>query len=374
MKGMKSTEGSILAPDDVILVTGGAGFIGSHLVRMLLARGYRVRVLDTFLYGQSGLDGCAGDAGLEIVEGDICNVRDMMRAAKDAKAVIALAALVGDGACELDHDETIAINIESTKLLCNVVQLSSCIERVVFASSCSVYGATEGLVLNEGSLLNPVSFYARSRIVSETILSRELEGKSVAIMRLGTVFGASARLRLDLMVNTMTCAAVSTGRIRVTGGEAWRPHVHCCDVANAFLLAAQAPHEKVSGEIFNVGSDGNNFTISETAVIVASQIPGTEIEYLESVEDTRSYRVNFDKIRHVLGFAARYRIEDGVQELRDVILSGGIDAGDFRYSNLRYLQERGFRGQAYLSSAAGAADNGHAIGGGPRSEPESTAS
>ncbi|MEE8312349.1 MAG: SDR family oxidoreductase, partial [Candidatus Binatia bacterium] len=244
----------------------------------------------------------------------------------------------------------------------------------VFASSCSVYGATEGLVLNEGSLLNPVSFYARSRIVSETILSRELEGKSVAIMRLGTVFGASPRLRLDLMVNTMTCAAVSTGRIRVTGGEAWRPHVHCCDVANAFLLAAEAPHESVSGEMFNVGSDGNNFTISETAVIVASQIPGTEIDYMDSVEDPRSYRVNFDKIRHVLGFAARYRIEDGVQEVRDAILSAGIDAGDLRYSNLRYLQEFGFRGQTYLTSAAGAADNGHAIGPDPGSEPESAAS
>ncbi len=163
-----------LRRDDLVLVTGGAGYVGSHLVPMLLRRGYRVRVLDTLMYGCSGLTSYMADPRLEFLEGDICNVRDMIRASKDAKAVIALAALVGDAACELDHDETVAINIESTKVLCNVVQLSPGVERVVFASSCSIYGATEGLTLNEGSRLNPVSLYARTRIVSETVLSREL--------------------------------------------------------------------------------------------------------------------------------------------------------------------------------------------------------
>ena len=113
----------------------------------------------------------------------------MIRAAKGAKAVIALAALVGDGACEIDHDETVAINIESTKLLCDVVRLTPSINRVVFASSCSVYGATEGLILNEGSRLNPVSFYARSRIVSEGILTRQMDGAIVY----DTAFGHGIR-------------------------------------------------------------------------------------------------------------------------------------------------------------------------------------
>ena len=335
---------NILKPGDCVLVTGGAGYVGSHLIGMLLERGYRVRVLDTFLYGQHGLYGYDGVAGLEVQYGDICNIRDLIRATKGVKSVIALAALVGDGACEIDHDETVAINIESTKMLCDVVHLTPSIERVVFASSCSVYGATEGLILNEGSSLNPVSFYARSRIVSETILGRELDGKSVVTLRLGTVFGASERMRLDLMVNTMTHRAVANGKITVMGGQAWRPHVHVRDVAQAFLIACEAPNEKVSGEIFNVGADQNNFTISETAVIVASQIPGVEIEYLDTVEDLRSYRVSFDKIKHVLGFTPRYRVEDGVLEVKELLENGEVDPDDIRCSNLAYLNERGFHG------------------------------
>jgi nucleoside-diphosphate-sugar epimerase len=276
----------------------------------------------------------------------------MIRAAKGAKAVIALAALVGDAACELDHDETVAINIESTKLLCHVARLTPSLERVVFASSCSVYGATEGLVLNEGSKLNPVSFYARSRIVSEQMLARDLSGHSVVTLRLGTVFGASPRMRLDLMINTMTYRAIETGRITVTGGQAWRPHVHVRDVASAFLAAAEAPHERVSGEVFNVGSDHNNFTISEAAVIVAGEIPGAEIEYQDTVEDLRSYRVSFDKIRHVLGFTARYRIEDGVREIRQLLASGAIDGELAVYSNLKHLREHGFGGTAPTAADA----------------------
>ena len=335
---------SVLAKGDIVLVTGGAGYVGSHLVPMLLDRGYSVRVLDTYLYGDHGLAEMEGHPGLEIVYGDICNIRDLIRVARGAKAVIALAALVGDGACELDHDETVAINIESTKMLSNVVQLTPSIERIVFASSCSVYGATEGLILNEGSRLNPVSFYARTRIVSEAILSRELEGKSCVTLRLGTVFGSSPRMRFDLMVNTMTARAVSTGKILVTGGQAWRPHVHVRDVANAFLIAAEAPNEKVSGETFNVGSNSNNFTISETAVMVANEIPGTTIDYVDVVEDLRSYRVSFDKIQHVLGFTTRYRIEDGVQEIKALIESGQTSTDDERCSNLLYLKNNGFRG------------------------------
>ena len=336
---------AVLSEGDTVLVTGGAGYVGSHLVRSLLSRGYCVRVLDTFLYGASGLNGCMADARLDLVDGDICNIRDMIRATNGTKAVIALAALVGDGACDLNPDETVAINIEATKLLCQVVRLNPDVGRVVFASSCSVYGATEDLVLNEGSQLSPVSFYARSRILSEGILARELEGRSVVTLRLGTVFGASERMRLDLMVNTMTWNAITLGKIKVMGGDSWRPHVHVRDVADAFATAAEAPDEQVGGETFNVGSDQNNMTISETAVMVANEVGATEIEYIAENNDARSYRVSFEKVRHVLGFAPRHRIEDGVQEMAELFRTGRIDGSDPRYSNLAYLREFGFTGQ-----------------------------
>jgi nucleoside-diphosphate-sugar epimerase len=335
-------KGLLLRQNDLVLVTGGAGYIGSHVVRFLLQKGYRVRVLDTLLYDRSGIGDCSDDPRLEFHLGDICSIRDIHRAAKGAKAIIALAALVGDGACELDRDETHAINVESTKLLCETVRAQTGIERVVFASSCSVYGATEGLVLNEGSKLNPVSFYARTRILSENILRKALEDRSVAVLRLGTVFGASPRMRFDLLVNTMTHAAVRKRTITVTGGQAWRPHVHCRDAAAAFVLAAEASHDKVSGETFNIGADQNNFTISETAVIVASQVSGTNIEYFDAVEDLRSYRVSFDKVRHVLGFVPRYRVEDGVNEVRALLEKNAVDADDPACSNLKFLKLHGF--------------------------------
>lgn len=335
---------NFLRPDDLVLVTGGAGYVGSHLVRMLLERGYRVRVLETFLYGNAGLRGIRPHPRLEVQYGDICNIRDMMRAAGGARAVVALAALVGDGACEIDREETTSINIESTKLLSHVVRHHPDLERVVFASSCSVYGATEGLILNEGSRLNPVSFYARSRIVSEGILRRELDGRSVVMLRLGTVFGASARARFDLMINTMTCRAVRDGVITVTGAEAWRPHVHVRDVAEAFLVATQAPSELVSGETFNVGSNENNYTIGATAELVAARIPGTRIETGGRVDDLRSYRVSFDKIRHVLGFEPSTTIEQGVDEIRSLLEKRGLDWTDPRYSNLAWLKRHGFGG------------------------------
>lgn len=335
---------SFLRSDDLVLVTGGAGYVGSHLVRMLLERGYRVRVLETFLYGNAGLHDVRSHPRLEIQYGDICNIREMMRAANGARAVVALAALVGDGACEIDHDETAAINVESTKLLCHVVRHHPDLQRIVFASSCSVYGATEGLVLNEGSRLNPVSYYARSRIVSEGILRRELDSRGVVVLRLGTVFGASPRPRFDLMVNTMTCHAVQNGTITVMGGDAWRPHVHCRDVAEAFLLATEAAEDLVAGEIFNVGANENNFTISDTADIIARRIPGTRIQHADRVDDLRSYRVSFDKIRHVLGFVPSRGIEHGVDEIRSLLERGHLNWTDARYSNLKWLQSHGFGG------------------------------
>lgn len=174
----------------VILVTGGAGYVGSWLVRKLLERNYRVRILDSLLYGDRGLRDLADHSHVEVIEGDIRHLWTMARAIKGVSGVIALAAFVGDAACDLDPEETIATNYESVRLLADVCRRQG-VRRVVFASSCSVYGANSALVLNEGSWLNPVSLYARTRIQAEEVLLRHAESFEVVILRLATVFGLS---------------------------------------------------------------------------------------------------------------------------------------------------------------------------------------
>jgi len=324
--------------DEVVLVTGGAGYIGSHLVRKLLQRGYQVRVLDKFLYGEHGIAELRGDSNLDLRYGDICNIRDVVQAVKGVRAVVALAALVGDAACDLDPQEALTTNFEATRCL-----LESCREvgvgRVVFASSCSVYGANGNDLLTEGSHLNPVSLYARTRIMSEELLLQEHGMVEVVILRLSTVCGLSPRMRFDLMVNTITARASVEGRVRVVGANQWRPHIHVQDAAEAFLRAVEAPSDVAAGEIFNVGAETQNFTVGEIANKVVQQIPGTIVEYFDRIEDRRSYRVAFDRIRTKLGFVPARTVDDAIREVRTVLQTGEVrDYGDEVYHNVKQLQ------------------------------------
>jgi lipopolysaccharide/colanic/teichoic acid biosynthesis glycosyltransferase/nucleoside-diphosphate-sugar epimerase len=321
-----------------VLVTGGAGYVGSHVVRKLLAQGRRVRVLDSFMYGNHGLTAVRRHPNLELIEGDIRHMDTLTKSVKGIDRVIALAAIVGDQACDLDPDETATINLEATRLLAEVCQRAK-VRRVVFASSCSVYGANSNLTLNEGSWLNPVSLYARTRIRSEAELLRRSGDLSIAILRLATVFGLSARMRLDLVVNTFTAHAYFNRQVRVFGGLQWRPNLHCQDAADAFIAAADAPDEAVRGEIFNVGDNGANHTIREVAEIVGRVVPDVKVEIIEASPDQRDYRVSFDKIKHVLGFRTRFTVEDGVREMALSFAAGELKDPDHdRYSNLRSLK------------------------------------
>jgi lipopolysaccharide/colanic/teichoic acid biosynthesis glycosyltransferase/nucleoside-diphosphate-sugar epimerase len=336
------------AEDHVVLVTGGAGYVGSHVVRKLLERGRRVRVLDTYLYGDHGLRHVLGHPNLELIEGDVRNLRTMTLAARGTHAVIALAALVGDPACEVDPDETMSINLEATRLLMEVCQTTK-VQRLVFASSCSVYGANSELVLNEGSWLNPVSLYARTRIESEQMLLRRRDSLSTVILRLATVFGWSTRMRLDLLVNTFTAHAFFNGKIRIFGGDQWRPNLHAQDAAEAFIQASEADDATVRGEIFNVGSNAENYTVRQIAEIVHKHVPKAALEIVESAADKRDYRVSFDKIRYVMGFTPRHTVEDGVRELLRAFKAGELTEPDGdRYSNYKFLRNHGFAGERRL--------------------------
>jgi len=296
-----------------VLVTGGAGFIGSHLTRMLLDRGYHVRVLERFDYGRAGIDGIMHPR-LEVQQGDICNSRDVSRAVRDVDGVLALAAIVGDPACNLDPEETINLNYTSTKILVEACNFYG-VRRLVFASSCSVYGASENDLLTERSRLNPVSLYARTRVLSESIVFDRAADVEPVVLRLATVFGLSPRMRFDLVVNTLTARAVVDGKIAVFGGDQWRPNVHCRDVARAFTLALEAPASAVAGEIFNVGGNAQNHRIAELGGMVADIVGGVAVDNRSEIPDPRNYRVDFSKIRSTMGFEPEYSVAMGIREV-----------------------------------------------------------
>jgi len=227
-----------MAPRTKVLVTGGAGYIGSHCVRMLLAGGHSVRVLDSLLWGDDALKPMMNGAGnLEVFQGDIRHVEDVVAATKGCQGVIHLAGIVGDPACELDPEATHTINFEATKIMVEVAKYAN-VRRFVFASTCSVYGAAEDYVLNEGSVVNPVSLYAETNLRSEHVILRGFEGTNTipTIVRFATIYGVSSRMRFDLVVNIMSAKAHYERKVRVFGGDQWRPFVHVADAAGLSVV------------------------------------------------------------------------------------------------------------------------------------------
>ncbi len=324
-----------------ILVTGGAGYIGNIVVERLLKKGYRVRVLDMMLFGKDALDPFDGNENLEIVEGDIRHIRDLVYAIKGVDAVIHLAGIVGDPACRVNEEATLSVNVEATKAIMEICKHYS-VERIIFASSCSVYGASKLLLLNEGSYLNPLSLYAKSKIDSEQIIlshAHYFDPKRVTpvILRFATAFGWSRRMRFDIVVNLLTAKAIMDKEITIFGGDQYRPFAHVQDLADACIAAMEADKELVDRQIFNVGDNDLNYKISEVGEIVAKIIPEAEVKYIQHKEDDRNYRVSFDKINHILGWRAKWSLEDGIKEIkREIERLGGVNYRDSKYRNSDY--------------------------------------
>jgi len=317
-----------------VLVTGGAGYIGTFVVEQLLQKGYYVVVLDSLIYGGQGLDGLLGHKNLKLIKGDITDPIKVEEAINGVDGVIALAAIVGDPACQINEAVTRKVNYESVKLLVDL-SIKNSLKRFVFASSCSVYGSNEHVkFLTEDSELNPVSLYAITRVESENYILSKNNLLTSVILRLSTVYGLSRRMRFDLAVNVMTAKAIQEGGIEVYGGNQWRPFVHVQDVARAFVVAYEASADKISGEIFNVGDTDSNYQIDEVARLIQEELPQTRIKSNATLTDLRNYNVIFDKLHKRLNYKTQFSLRDGVREISEFILHFNPEISDSKYSNL----------------------------------------
>ncbi len=317
-----------------VLVTGGAGYIGSTLVRLLLERGYDVVVLDRLFFGREPLADVEDQ--VRIVEDDIR--RFDPRILEGVDAVLDLAALPNDPTCELDPETAMDINYKGRVRVAKLAKKKG-VSRYVLASTCSVYGFQPG-ILDENSSVKPLTVYARASYLAEMEILPLADRRFVATaLRQATVYGLSYRMRFDLAVNGMVKALFKTGVIRIMrDGRQWRPFVHVKDTSRAFISVLEAEPELVNGQVFNVGSDEQNVQIFELAEMV-SKACGQEFRYeWYGSPDRRSYRVSFKKIRELLNYRPHYTIEEGAREVWEALVEGRIDPDDPRTITVKWYK------------------------------------
>lgn len=322
----------------IVAVTGAAGYIGSLLVRRLLDRGYQVRVVERFLYSDLAIRDLLQHPNLSLTIADFRQARGLTKAFEGADTVVHLGAIVGDPACALDEAFTLSTNLEATDLIADLCRTLG-VPRLVFASTCSVYGASDE-VLDEESALNPVSLYARSKIAAERLLLDDPDERTApVVLRFATAYGASYRPRFDLAVNVLTAKAVTEGRATIFGGDQWRPFVHVDDIARALLAAIEAPLGRVARQVFNVGSGEQNHQLRELGGMIKALLPRTVVRTDEQIVDRRNYHVRFDKILAGLHFRAAHTLTDGIAELALAIDGPLRRWQDPTYNNHAYLQQ-----------------------------------
>lgn len=317
-----------------ILVTGGAGYIGSILVQELLLVGYEVCVYDRFFFGNN----FKPHPNLTTVQGDVRNIPEELFS--NVFGVLDLAALSNDPSGEMMPTKTLDINYRARR---RVQELASAnqVSKYILASSCSVYGFQDG-VLDENSAVNPLTTYASANLLAEgaaLTLAEIGTDMCITVLRQATVYGLSPRMRFDLAINGMTLGLYQNGVIpMMRDGSQWRPFIHVRDTAQAFLSVLAAERERVNQEIFNVGSNSQNFQITQLAELVAKGL-GKPLEYEFYGEvDVRSYKVDFGKIVQVLGFTTSYNVESAAFEISEALSKGEL-IPDITTKTLQWYQE-----------------------------------
>jgi len=326
-----------------ILVTGGAGYVGSVLLRYFLNHGHSVTCVDNLSFGGESLLGIWDHPNFTFRKCDITDF-DSVNAMIDAAeyhAVIHLAGIVGDPACKREPELAMKVNWEASE---NLVKKSMerKIPRFLFASTCSNYGkmSDPNGYVNEDSPLAPVSLYAELKIKVEKLILEGIPKSrdfSPTVMRFSTVYGLSPRMRFDLTVNEFTKDLAMGKELVVFGEQFWRPYCHVSDFSRAMHKVLESPREKVAYQVFNVGDTTQNYTKQMIVEEIKKQIPNCRIRFVKRDEDPRDYRVDFSRIKNVLGFEISKTVPDGIREVKDVVQMGVIrDPEDQKYYNIPY--------------------------------------
>ena len=324
-----------------ILVTGGAGYVGSGLLRELLLKGYNVTCIDNLLFGGESLLDIWHNKNFTFYKCDINDSQklDEVFLKNNFDGVIHLAAIVGDPACKLNSDLAIKTNFESSKNLLEKSKNSE-VSKFIFASTCSNYGKMDDpdAYVDENSKLAPVSLYAELKVKFEKYMlgeMKKLDGFSPTSLRFSTVYGLSPRMRFDLTVNEFTKDLALGKELIIFGEQFWRPYCHVKDFSNAFITVLNSPNEKVAYNVFNVGDTKENYTKQMIVNEIKKVLPNSKIKYVKKNDDPRDYRVNCDKIKNELGFKISMTVPDGIKEIKRIIQENLIqDPEDQKYYNI----------------------------------------
>ncbi len=320
-----------------VLVTGGAGYVGSNLVPKLLAAGYEVSVLDLYLYGDVFADK-KSDSRLTEVKGDLRNAADVARAVAGCDAVIHLACISNDPSFDLDPTLGRSINFDCFRPLVKASKDAG-VRRFIYASSSSVYGIKTDMDVTEELPLEPLTDYSKYKAMCEEVLEQERQPGFVCVtLRPATVCGYAPRLRLDLTVNILTNHAINNGRITVFGGDQLRPNIHVDDMTDLYLKLLESPDEVIDGKIWNAGY--HNLKVSTIAEMVKAEV-GPKVDIVVTpTDDHRSYHVSSEKIRKELGFSAQRSVKDAIVDLRAAFSAGKVPNSmtDDRYYNIKRMQ------------------------------------
>jgi len=323
-----------------ILVTGGAGYAGSKVVRLLLSNNYNVIAVDNLSFGGESLLDVWGHPHFKFIKTDITMVDEVEAIFKEHRidAIVHLAAIVGDPACVKQPELAKKVNWQASLDVLNLAQKHQ-VKRFIFASTCSNYGKMKNVdvYVDEASSLNPVSLYAELKVKFEDFILNRIKKDSrfcPTALRFATIYGVSPRMRFDLTVNEFTKELALGRELQVFGEQFWRPYCHVSDFAIAVELVLRSERGKVAYNVFNVGDAKENYQKLMIVEEIKKVIPDAKIHLVHKDEDPRDYKVSFEKIKHNLGFVISRTVQDGIREVKSLIVNGAIaNPDDSKYSN-----------------------------------------